>query len=236
MLFTGHDSARKLALTQPEKIAAFEAHYKSDAHAPLYLFGWADEKTHTVSGVAVPGLFSILAYGNINAVVKGLDNLPSDAFLKQLHPEASPADYPDLRPQYWPPVNFTFQTFRAMVYLGAAMGGVLALGVLLWIFKKIFAIDEWPARLFWLISIPSVLMPLMASQLGWAAAEVGRQPWIVWHILKTKDAVTTVATPGEILGSTILFTVLFTVLTVIFLYLFFKKVRQGPDAPHGAGY
>ncbi len=236
MLATGHASARKLAHTQPEKLAAFEAHYETEAHAPLYLFGWVDEKAQTVRGVEVGGWFSLLAYGNTNAVVTGLRDLPTDDFLKKIHPEATAAELADIRPQYWAPINFTFQSFRAMVYLGGAMGFLLAWGCLLWMFKKLLREDFKWARLFWLACIPSVLLPLCASQVGWAAAEVGRQPWIVWHILKTQDAVTTTALPAEILASTLLFVCIFTVLTALFLYVFFKKIKQGPDIPHAAGY
>ena len=73
----------------------------------------------------------------------------------------------------------------------------------------------------------SVLLPLIASQLGWAVAEVGRQPWIVWHILRTSDAVTTVVSPIEILFSIILFTVLFVSISFVFCWLFLKKIRVG---------
>ena len=73
----------------------------------------------------------------------------------------------------------------------------------------------------------SVLLPLIASQLGWAVAEVGRQPWIVWHILRTADAVTTVVSPPEILFSIILFTLLFITVSFVFCWLFFKKIRLG---------
>lgn len=225
---TGHDSMKGLMNTQPEKMAAMEGHYETMSDAPLYLFGWVDEEEREVYGVKANGLFSLLASGSFSATITGLNELPSDEFLQKIQPGATEREMADMRPQYWAPINFVFQTFRGMVYLGGAMGLLIALGLLLWVTKKLFDTNLTLTRLFWLSTIPSVLLPLMASQVGWATAEVGRQPWIVWHILKTQDACTTTAHAGEILASILMFTAIFSLITLVFLYVFFKKIKKGP--------
>ncbi len=96
--------------------------------------------------------------------------------------------------------------------------------------KTLFDINKKAPRIFWLCIIFSPLLPLLASQLGWASAEVGRQPWIVWHILRTKDAVTTLASAGEILFSLILFLVLFSAISIVFFVALLDKIRKGVDA------
>ncbi len=229
MLFTGHLSARKIAVTQPEKLAAFEGHYNTERDAGLWLFGWIDEDAREVRGVQLGGWFSYLAFGHFDAEVKGLLDLPSDEFLMKLHPGLSKDELAKVRPNYWAKPNLTFQFFRIMVYFGGAMGALCVLGMFLWMRGKLFDENSKLTKFFLVMAIPSAALPITASQLGWAAAEVGRQPWIVWHILKTEDAVTTSASAGEILFSIILFTTIFTFITFIFSYVFVKKVEHGPD-------
>lgn len=224
MMFTGHGSARLLAQTQPEKLSAFEGHYKTSKNAPLYIFGWVDEDSRHVSGLKAKGLFSLLAYGSFDKEVKGLEDLPSDEFLAKIHPGASKPALADIRPDYWPPVNFCFQTFRAMVYLGGLIGAFIVWGFGLWIMNELFDMKKRRARIFWKAAMFSTLLPVAASQFGWAAAEVGRQPWIVWHVLKTSDAVTTAAAPEEILFSIILFSLIFTAIAVLGCWVLYKKI------------
>jgi cytochrome d ubiquinol oxidase subunit I len=88
--------------------------------------------------------------------------------------------------------------------------------------KKILKLFVW--------SIP---LPLIACQLGWIAAEVGRQPWIVYHLMKTKDAVSITVGAGEILFSIILFGIIYIMLGSIFIYLLVRKIKQGPDSVTG---
>lgn len=235
MLLTGHSSARSLAVNQPEKLAAFEGHYRSEKNAPLWLTGIVDEQNRKVYGIPLGGWLSYLAFGSSEAKVSGLEDLPSDEFLLKMHPNASPEELKKIRPQYWAPVSFSFHSFRGMVFLGSAMGALVALGLLLWIRGKLFDANSKLSRIFLYCCVPSVALPIAASQIGWAAAEVGRQPWIVWHVLKTSDAVTTAATAGEILLSTVAFTLVFTAISAVFLYAFFKKIKTGPEGA-GNGY
>ncbi len=224
MMFTGHGSARLLAQTQPEKLSAFEGHYATSKNAPLYIIGWVDEDAQKVSGLKANGFFSLLAYGAFDKEVKGLRDLPSDEFLKKIHSDMSPEELDAVRPNYWPPVNFCFQTFRAMVYLGGAICIFVAWGFWLWLFKRLFDLKYRSSRLFWMAAMFSAALPVCASQFGWAAAEVGRQPWIVWHILKTSDAVTTAASASEILFSIILFSCIFAAVAGLGVWVVYKKI------------
>ncbi|MBQ6535027.1 MAG: cytochrome ubiquinol oxidase subunit I, partial [Opitutales bacterium] len=224
MMFTGHESARTLACTQPEKIAAFEGHYNTVSSAPLCLVGNVDEQKREVSGIKADGLFSFLAFGSFDSEVKGLNDLPSDEFLRRIYPNATPAELERVRPKFWPPVNFSFHSFRIMAYLGGAIAAFAAWGFALWIFGILFDLRKPLSKWFWRASLLSILLPLAASQAGWALAEVGRQPWIVWHVLKTSDAVTTSASAGEILFSIILFSAIFAAVTAVALKILFSKI------------
>ncbi len=230
MLFTGHKSGQGVIKNQPEKIAAFEANYETQEHAPMYLFAWVNEDKKEVKGLRIKNILSILAYGRADAKIVGLNDLPSDEFLLKLHPNSSKEELAKIRPEYWPPVNLVFQTFHLMAYLGGAMFVLVGAGLLFWQRKILFNTEKLLPRILWKCFLPSVLLPLIASQVGWACAEVGRQPWIVWHILKTKDAVTTVAAPSEILFSIILFLLLYCAITVVFCIVFLDKLRKGIDA------
>jgi cytochrome d ubiquinol oxidase subunit I len=203
-LFTGHQSAIGVSENQPAKLAAFEAHYDSLEIAPLYLFGWVDDDQQKVKlGIAIPKLLSFLISGDFNQPVTGLN-----AF--------SPEDRP--------PVNLVFQTYHLMVAIGFMLIGISLMGIFLW----------WRGRLIktkWYLYVLmfSVLLPQIANQLGWISAEVGRQPWIVYNLLRTSDALSKVVTEGQIWFSLILFILIYSLLFVLFLYLLNEKIKHGPE-------
>ncbi|MCX7735655.1 MAG: cytochrome ubiquinol oxidase subunit I [Candidatus Kapabacteria bacterium] len=203
-LFVGHTSAVGVAKNQPAKLAAFEAHYDSSAVAPLYLFGWVDDKNQKVDlGLQIPGLLSYLIYGDFNAKVTGLN-----AFDKNDRP----------------PVNLVFQSYHFMVALGFLMIGISIIGLILLWRKKLFE-----NKLILKILVPTVILPQLALQLGWISAEVGRQPWIVYGLLRTKDAFSKTVSSGEVWFSMILFTLIYTLLFILFLFLLDRKIKHGPD-------
>ncbi len=202
-LYTGHDSAVGVSQNQPAKLAAFEAHYQT-APASLYLFGWVDETGREVRfGLAIPKLLSYLVYGDGNKPVRGLN-------------EFAPADRP--------PVNVVFQTYHAMVAIGLGLIGLALLSTVQW----------WRGKLFeqrWLLGILvlSVLGPQLANQLGWASAEVGRQPWIVYGLLRTSDSLSKVVSGQAIVTSLILFSLVYALLFAVFIFLLNHKIQHGPD-------
>ncbi len=205
-IFSGHQSAVGVTKNQPEKLAAFEGLYDTTAHAPLHLFGWVDEKNETVHGVAVPGMLSWLAHGNASEPVTGLR-----AF----------------KPEDRPPVNVNFQFFHLMVGVGFAMVLIAALGFLYFWRGSLFE-----KRWMLILLVFSVLGPQIANQAGWFAAEVGRQPWIVYHLMRTSQGLSEpgVVSAEVVLTSLILFTAIYVLLFVLFLYLLNDKIQHGPDA------
>ncbi len=203
-LFTGHSSAAGVAVNQPAKLAAYEAHYDSSAAGDLYLFGWVDEQNRNVNfGIKVPGLLSYLVYGDFNTPLRGLNSFAKDEI---------------------PPVNFVFQTYHLMVAIGFGLIGLTLLGVFLLWRKKLFT-AAWYLKLM----VVAVLLPQMANQLGWFSAEVGRQPWIVYGLLRTSDGLSKSVEAGQILFSLVLFSIIYLLLFILFLFLLDQKIKHGPD-------
>lgn len=199
---TGHISAQGVAKNQPAKLAAFEALYHTTTNAPLVLAGVVDEKDERVIGVEVPDLLSFLAHDNLHASVTGLDAFP-------------PADRP--------PVAACFFLFHGMVGAGTLMILLAGLGFLY------FYHGSLPERrwLLWLL-VFSVLLPQIANQLGWFAAEVGRQPWIVYGIMRTPEGLSAVVKANVVLSSLILFAFIYFLLFAVFIYLLNDKIHHGP--------
>lgn len=204
-LFTGHRSADLVAKYQPAKLAAFEGHYDSSAKGDMFLFGYVNNATQTVSGVKIPGGLSFLLHGNFNEPVTGLNHFAADEKPKQ--------------------VNAIFQVYHIMIACGMAMIGLCLLAVWQWKRKKLFD-HQW---LLWAF-VWAVLLPQIANQAGWFAAEMGRQPWVVYGLLKTSDALSKTVKANEVVFSLILFTVVYVLLLVLFLYLLNRKIKHGPVA------
>ena len=203
-LFTGHRSADIVAKHQPAKLAAFEGHYDSLAVADMYLMGWVDNKNQKVTGISVPGGLSFLIHQDFKAPVQGLN-----AFKKENRPSA---------------VNFVFQTYHLMVAIGVTLIGLTLLASFLWWRGKLFE-QRWLLHIFaW-----AVLLPQIANQLGWYSAEVGRQPWVVYNLLRTSDALSQSLKAEQVLFSLIMFTLVYALLFVLFLYLLNNKIKHGPE-------
>jgi cytochrome d ubiquinol oxidase subunit I len=220
-LISGHSQAVNVAETQPAKLAAFEGHFGSiDGGAPLYLWGIPDEQGRRVrAGIAIPGLLSLLVHGDAGDPVTALDDpaiLP-DGYA--LGPGESLEDY-------WPPVNLSFQLYHLMVAFGMAFIVLSALAIFFRLRGTLFS-KRW---LLW-IFVFGVIGPMIANQAGWAAAEVGRQPWIVYGMLKTSEAASKAVSSQEILTSIIMFGVIYTLLFLAWLFIMDAKIRQGPEEP-----
>lgn len=208
---SGDMSAREVAKYQPAKLAAFEGLYDTESNAPLAIFGYVDEQNQRVEGVEIPGLLSFLTYHDPHATVKGLN-----AFA----------------PQDRPPVEACFMFFHGMVAIGTALLVVAGLGCFLsW--RKQLLNHRW---LLWIL-VFSVLGPELANQLGWFGAEVGRQPWIVYGLMRTPAGLSAVVRANTVLTSLILFTFVYFLLFAVFIYLLNHKIQTGPHpddlVPHG---
>ncbi len=212
VLVSGHFQADMVANQQPTKIAAFEGLYKTTkGGAPLYLWGWPDDQAREVKyGFAIPGGLSFLVHGDFQKPVPALDTFP-----------------PGERPTN---VAATFITYHVMVALGMLFILYMAASLFFHLSGTLFR-KKWLLR----FAVIAVVFPLIANETGWGAAELGRQPWIVWKLLKTKDGVSPILTKAEVTASLVMFTGLFTLLGLIWLFLLTKKIRAGLEpVPAGA--
>jgi cytochrome d ubiquinol oxidase subunit I len=202
-LASGHRSAQGVAVNQPAKLAAFEGLWETQSRAPLHLFGWVDAADERTRGVALPGMLSWLAHGSTDASVTGLREIPKDER---------------------PPINFPFQLFHLMVAVGFTMIGLGLWTVWAWWRGRL----EQSRLLLWLLTL-SVLGPQIANQAGWWVAEVGRQPWIVYKLLRTSDALSKVVAANQIVASMVMFMSVYALLFAVFVFLLNEKIRDGPD-------
>lgn len=204
-LFTGHKSADGVARNQPAKLAALEGHYDSSATADMYLMGWVDNKTQTTTGIKIPGGLSFLLHQDFSTPVTGLN-----AF----KPEDRPGQ-----------VNAVFQFYHIMVAIGMLLIALTCYASWLWWNGRLFEHKRLMGVFVW-----AVLLPQIANQAGWFAAEMGRQPWVVYNLLRTSDALSKSVKAEQVLVSLIMFTLVYATLLVLFLYLLNKKIKHGPES------
>lgn len=228
-LLTGSISASGVVANQPVKLAAMEGVFKTEEYTPMAIVGYVDMKSEQTVALKVPGLLSFLAYENFKTPVKGLLDLPDDDFIKARHPEASAEEIPALRKTYWPNVPVVFMMYHTMISVGMALIGLVIVAWFFWWRGWLWKTDWWLARWFLFILILSVLGPQIANQTGWFTAEMGRQPWIVYDILKTSEGLSRVVTANQVLASIIMFLFVYTLLFLVFIYLLNRKIQHGPD-------
>lgn len=199
----GHMNAEILHEAQPAKLAAMEAHWETSTGVPIYLASWPDEKNerNLFEAFPVPNMLSILAGFDPETEVVGL------------------LDYP---PDERPPVLPTFLSFRIMVGLGMLFVLISAYG---WMRRK--TLLDRPR--FLRILVWTIPLPYIANELGWVLAEVGRQPWIVYGLMKTSDGVSPIAV-SQVAVSVIGFILIYGLLGTADFYLLFKYARKGPKA------
>jgi cytochrome d ubiquinol oxidase subunit I len=205
MPIIGHWHALEVAQYQPVKMAAFEALYDTQANAPLYLFGWVRNTNGDpeVTGLKIPSGLSLMLGLSTSHVVTGLDSV---------------------KPQDRPPLQIVFQSYHLMIALSFLFIGVMLLALIMHVLKRL----EKARWLLWLLVVCFPL-PLIAINLGWAATEVGRQPWIVQGLLRTSDGVSPVVSAGEIWTTLGLFGLVYLVLFIAWLRIFLGIIRKGPD-------
>ncbi|OLN30270.1 Cytochrome d ubiquinol oxidase subunit I [Desulfovibrio sp. DV] len=198
----GHRQGNIVAEVQPAKLAAMESHWDTQKNAPMYLFSLPDPENekNSIEIGRIPSVLSLMAFNDPSAVVKGLKDFPKEDR---------------------PPVTLTFSAFRIMVGLGTAM---LVLGILAFIARHQPA--ESSPRLLKLF-IWAIPLPYLALQAGWAVAEVGRQPWIVYGIMRTKDAVSPIET-SQVAISLAAFFVVYILLAALDIFLLAKYARSQP--------
>lgn len=202
-LATGHKSADGVAENQPAKLAAFEGHFEEEAPGDLYLLGWVDKESQEVKGIKINGGLSFLVHWSFTEPIKGLNAFP-------------PEDQPKA-------VNAIFQFYHLMVAIGILLIVITLFGTFQWWRGKIFS-HKW----FLWVLVLGVLLPQISNQVGWFAAEMGRQPWVVYGHLRTVDALSESVTASNVWFSLIFFTLIYALLFVLFIYLLDRKIKKGP--------
>ncbi|MFK0255376.1 cytochrome ubiquinol oxidase subunit I [Streptomyces sp. NPDC090445] len=233
---SGDTLAKVMFKQQPMKMAAAEALWDGEESAPFSVFAYGDvDKGHNKVAIEVPGLLSFLADNNFDSFVPGINDVN-----KSEQEKYGPGDYrPNIPVAYW--------GFRWMIGFGMASLGIGAVG--LWLTRRKFLLppalrtgeDERPhlvlftkalsprlTRLYWLAAVWTLGFPLIANSWGWIFTEMGRQPWVVYGVLRTRDAVSPGVSQAEVLTSMLVFTALYAVLAVIEVKLLVKYVKAGP--------
>lgn len=228
-LVSGSASASGVLINQPVKLAAMEGLFETQPYAPMAVLGWVDTKERKVNGLMIPGLLSLLAYEDPARTVTGLNDLPSDELMKARYPDASAEEIEAVRPSYWPNVQAVFQFYHIMISIGMALIALSLVACFFWWKGWLFQTDWWMSRWLLVVLIFSVLGPQIANQAGWFTAEMGRQPWIVYEILKTSEGLSKVVVAEQVLFSLILFAFVYALLFAVFIYLLTRKIHHGPD-------
>ncbi len=196
---SGDISAKDVAKRQPIKLAAMEAHFKTEESAPFVLGGIVDESKEEIKyAIKVPGVLSFLVHSDFKTPVKGLEEFPKDE---------------------WPPVAVVHYAFQIMITFGMLMMGIAVIYLIAQFFKKDWRTKRWFYKLF-MIATP---FGYIALEAGWTVTEVGRQPWIIYGIMRTVDSITPM--PG-IQYSFYIFTFVFITLSIILVFLMNRQIQM----------
>jgi cytochrome d ubiquinol oxidase subunit I len=200
---TGALHGENITRFQPAKMAAMEGLFKTQDGAPLAIIGMPDrERQELMDPIYVPGILSYLAYGNFSARVTGLNDIPTD-----LHP----------------PIEIVYYAYHIMVGLGTIFIAVtFAAAFFLWrgtLFER--------RGMLWILML-TMPFPYIANEAGWVVAEVGRQPWTVYGLLRVADSSSTNVTAGMTYFTLFGFMGLYLVLGILYLLLFARIVNEGP--------
>jgi cytochrome bd ubiquinol oxidase subunit I len=201
---SGDSTARGVAVNQPIKLAAFEGVFQTQTSTEMWLVGHVIPQKKKVIGISIPGLLSFLVYRNFTQPVTGLDQFPQEL---------------------WPNVGVVFQTYHGMIVMWVLMFLAALFAVIAWARKKIVE-SKWTLR----FSILAVLFPEIATQLGWYSAEIGRQPWSVYNLLRTAEGVSANLDPRQVIFSLTLFCLIYLLIFIMFIYLMNRKIQKGPEA------
>lgn len=214
VIMVGHTQAQHMVKTQPMKMAAAEGLFYSEDPASLSLFTIGDwEQREEVFSIRIPNALSLLSYNRLDGEVRGIHNLQAEY----------EAEYGEGQ-NYIPPVALTYWSFRAMVGAGFLM---LALAGLSLFFAARQRFDG-ARRLLWALPF-AILLPYLANTSGWLMTEVGRQPWIVFGLQRTEDAVSPNVSAAMVATTLVGFSVVYITLIVIDVYLLRKYARQDPE-------
>ncbi len=218
VILVGHSQAQQMVQVQPMKMAAVEALWESESPASFSLFTIGDEANlKDRFALRIPYLLSILSYNQPTGEVKGIKNLQAE------YEQTYGPGY------YVPSVFTTYWTFRIMVFSGFLMFAVMVFGLY-------YTLRGRPLAGKVVALLPfAIALPYIANSAGWILTEMGRQPWIVYGLMKTDAGFSPNITPGLVLASLIIFTLLYALLMVADVYLLTKYAKAGPAATDGHG-
>ncbi|MZE76695.1 cytochrome ubiquinol oxidase subunit I [Streptomyces xinghaiensis] len=222
---------------QPMKMASAEALWDTEAPAPFSVFAYGDvDEGHNKVAIEIPGLLSFLAHSDLETEVPGINDVNED-----LREQYGPGDYrPNIPVAYW---GFRWMIGFGMVSFAIGVVGLYLTRNKLWLAPRLRTTEDEKPRLaltrerelgavltgwYWKLAVLTIGFPLLASSWGWIFTEMARQPWVVYGVLRTEDAVSPGVTQGEVLLSMSVFTLLYAILAVIEVKLLVKYVKAGP--------
>jgi len=205
---TGHEQGRMVAAHQPVTLAAMEGRFESGPYAPMAMIGQPNVAERKLDNpIVLPWLLSWIAYGDFSADVKGLSAFPE-------------RDWPDN-------IEFLYYAFHIMVGLGTLFMAVMAAAAL-WLWRNRLETARW---LLWILAL-AIPFPFIANIAGWMTTELGRQPWLVYGLLRTVDGASPTVHGGTVLFTTLGFAGLYFVLGLAFLWLAGREIARGATAAH----
>jgi cytochrome d ubiquinol oxidase subunit I len=209
---TGDGQGRMVAFEQPVTLAAMEALFQSQPGAPIVLIGQPNVEEHKIDNpILVPNALSFLTYRRWNAEVKGLDAFPQDQ---------------------WPTnIELLYFSYHIMVGLGTLFIGIAVVAAFLLWRGKLFR-SRW---MLWILLL-ALPFPYIANTAGWMTAELGRQPWLVYSLMRTVDGYSKTVSAGNGIFTLLGFMGMYTVLGILFLFLVRREIERGPDAEVEAGH
>ena len=157
-------------------------------------------KEGKVHGIAIPGVLSFLCYNDFSHPVKGLNEFPKED---------------------WPYVPGVFYCYRTMIYAWGAMMLIAIIGFCYW---KSFERRKW----FLWFSVIGIAFPYLANIAGWFTAEMGRQPWVVYNVMRTSQGVSSVISRGDVIASLVMFVTMYILLGFLFIFILNRKIHAGP--------
>lgn len=206
---TGDHQAKLVAKYQPAALAAMEGRFTSGPYAEITILGQPNVRERRIDNpLQVPGVLSFLAFGAFHTDVPGLDTVPEDR---------------------WPDnIELLYYAFHIMVGLGTIFIALMGLATLQLVRGRLWT----SPRLLWLLML-AFPFPYIANTAGWMTAELGRQPWLVYGLMRTRDGASPLVHPGSALFSLIGFAGIYFVLGLLFLFLIGREIAHGPDAEDG---
>jgi cytochrome d ubiquinol oxidase subunit I len=203
---TGDRQAKMVARHQPAALAAMEGRFESGPRAGLVVIGQPNVRERRLDNpIEIPWLLSFLAFGTFHAEVQGLEDFPED-------------DWPDN-------IELLYYAFHIMAGLGTILTAVALVAVLLWWRGRL----ESNRAMLWTLMVAFPL-PYIANTAGWTAAELGRQPWLIYGLFRTAHGASPTVHSGTVLFTLMGFCGLYLALGVLFLFLIGREIAHGPDA------